>query len=137
MDYLRSVHVFVLLNCWIKTYTFYFVHFFSVLRMYNKFLTHQYVSSDNTISLQVNYKTLPQYSCFFHPFVPCAIVFYNLHVLNSIIHCNFYLLHRVNFPSKSFTIREKKPLFTIFGTLFLCTNFYFPIYFLSQEINLL
>ena len=110
--------------------------------MYNKSLTHQYVSSDNTISLQVNYKTLPQYSGFFSSFCPicnCSL-FYNLHVLNPIIHCNFYFLHTVNCPSKSFTIREekkKKKHFSLFlALLFLCTNFCLPIYFLSQELTL-
>ena len=111
--------------------------FFSVLRMYNKSLTHQYVS-DNTISLQVKYKTLSQYSCFspFCPMCSCSL-FYNLHVLNPIIHYNFYFLHTVNCPSKRFTIRLKKKHCLLFWhSLFLCTNFYLPIYFLSQELSL-
>lgn len=111
--------------------------FFSVLRMYNKSLTHQYVS-DNTISLQVKYKTLSQYSCFspFCPMCSCSL-FYNLHVLNPIIHYNFYFLHTVNCPSKRFTIRlKKKTLFIIFGTLyssvqiFICLFTFYPKNFL-------
>ena len=99
--------------------------------MYNKSLTHQYVSSDNTISLQVNYKTLPQYSGFFSSFCPicnCSL-FYNLHVLNPIIHSNFCFLHTVNCPSKRFTIRKQKTLFIIFITLYSSVQIlfaYFP-----------